>query len=90
MLQVVRRSEGKFVSPAGRVLHVEKYKVGNGTRAIVYLEIPTRLKPKRLSLVLERVGRQAEVLEKRGPTKVTDQKLVHALLNLWVRRPTTH
>jgi hypothetical protein len=88
LLQIVNENNSRFVYPAGRILHVERYqKAGTGARAIIYLEVRKKLKQKNLSLVLKQLGSSAKVLRGIEFVKLLrNRRLVHDLLNLWPRR----
>lgn len=89
LLQIFKENMSRFLYPAGRILHIERYQVGNGARAIIYLEVRKKLKRKKLSLVLEELGPPAKVLKKIEFARLLrNRSLVHDLLNLWPRRNT--
>jgi hypothetical protein len=66
---------------------VERFQVGSGVRAIIYLEVRKRLKRKKLSQILDQLGPPAKVLKKIEFVRLLrNRSLVHDLLNLWPRR----
>jgi hypothetical protein len=87
LLQIYKEGRTKFVYPAGRVVHVQDYKAGSESRAIVYLEVKKRLKRKRLATVVRTLGPKARVLKKIVYARLLkNSTLVHALLHLWPRK----
>jgi hypothetical protein len=87
LLQIYKENRTKFVYPAGRVIHVQPYEVGDQVRAIIYLEVQKRLKRKRLSVITRHLGSQARILKRIAYARLLkNQSLIHALLNLWPRR----
>jgi hypothetical protein len=86
LLQIIKIGKTRYVYPAGRIIHVEKYKVGNSSRAIVYLEVPKKLKRKKLTLVVESLGEAAKVLKRIKYFRLLkNAALVHDLLKRWPR-----
>ena len=86
LLQIYKEGRSRFVYPAGRVIHVQRYEVGNEPRAIVYVEMPKRLKRKRFSVISKVLGTRAKVLKRVANTRfLRNGKLIHALLHLWPR-----
>ena len=73
-----------MVSPASRVLSIERFKVGAQFRAIVFLASPAAARRKNLKVVVKSLGPSAKTLKDlSGPTVIRDRAFAHALLHLW-------
>jgi hypothetical protein len=74
-----------MVSPAARVLHIQRYKKRRWHNAIVFLEVPKKPVRKNLTKVVSRLGPRAkkEFGKLSDPKLLRDAALAHGLLNFW-------
>jgi hypothetical protein len=85
IVQILRENKKRqMVSPASRVVHIQRYKDGRTHRAIVFLEKAKRSRCRNLDRIIKRIGPRAKELGKVGlPKRLRDRGFVHALLNTW-------
>ena len=90
ILQVTDESPSKqMVSPLGRVLHIEKYKLGRTWSGVVFVEVSNGLRRKNQRSIVASLGSDAKFLaDLKGPKVLRDTAFVHSLLNLWKRNST--
>jgi hypothetical protein len=86
VIQVTEEAGKKMISPQARVLHIEEYRKRRSRSAVVFLEIPKRLRRKSVKSVVAKLGKAAKFLGSlRGPQILRDPAFTHSLLNLWSR-----
>ncbi|MBN2581628.1 MAG: hypothetical protein JXL80_01070 [Planctomycetes bacterium] len=85
VIQVVEENKRRvMVRPPARVIYVKRYMKGRSNQAIAFLEMPKRLRSKKLALVRRRLGPASEFMKKRRVERVVrNVSLAHDILNLW-------
>jgi hypothetical protein len=85
LMQILDESnKSTMVHPSARVVHIQRYRRNGGNHAIVFLEVPKKLRPINLKRVVKRMGPAARTLGKlKSPKTLREWGFVHALLNLW-------
>jgi hypothetical protein len=86
LMQFMAEGRGiTMVSPAARVLYVQRYLKGKRHNAIVFLEVPKKPLRKKLAKVITKLGPSAKRSfgNLHGPIILRNATLAHELLKLW-------
>lgn len=82
--QVVETRGTKYVSPLGRVRHIERFREDGVPSGILFLEIPKKTRRKNLKRIRKAVASDASVLDAEKVRRIPEGGLSHELLQQWL------